>query len=205
MSFLYPSLTSTPSKTMTVQLLVTDEKDRILLVHERGEGVPARRAKPQIGSKPAGWGLPGGGIDEKKNEQQLLEQIMKFLTVYRIEERCFKEMPYAEEIDLRLYLTAVKEGIEETGLLIYPVTILLEEPNSPSHMVVVMSGQFLAGEIQKRSIETDDCGWFNLEHLPHGIYQSHIKRILRGFKVLGRDDLVHKITIDEEKVIQEAV
>lgn len=183
----------------TVQLFVPDTPDfqKILLVHEKGdEEVGIKKPNAIKGNKPAGSGLPGGGIDETQSEQYLVGRILKsLLPIYRISETFFVRMNYNREIELMLYLTAITEGIEETGLLINPVRILFEEQNLPEHKVVMVLGQVIAGNVSKRSIETDGCDWFDLDKLPHDTYLSHTCRIIRSLKVLSRNDLAARVTI----------
>lgn len=191
--------------TRTVQLFTYDfDSQKVLLVHEKGDEVAGTMGSGIDGEKPAGSGLPGGGVDERKSEQVLLERILRaYLPVYKIEERFFREMPFNAEIELKLFLTAVTEGIEETGLLICPVRFLFEEQNSPEHKisehkVIVALGQIIAGSIQKKSIETDGCDWFDLRGLPWDTYRSHVRRIIRALKVLGRYDLAAEVTVQEK-------
>ena len=196
----------------TVQLFTFDfDNQKILLVHEKGdEKTGAKGPGPDVKiRKLAGSGMPGGGIDENKSEHYLAECIQKsLLPIYRISGTSFREMPCDAEMELKLFLTAVTEGIEETGLLICPVRILFEEINGPGHKVVVALGRVTAGSICKRSIETDGCDWFDLHNLPWDTYHSQVRRIIRALKVLGRDDLAAKVTVQEkpkEKKILEAV
>lgn len=191
--------------TRTVQLFITDEDvANVLLVHEKEEtGRTGSLTDGRVGGKPAGWGIPGGGVNKTMADEDLVSQIFRFLPVYGIEGKLFEQMQLGEGIDIVLALTAIKEGLEELGLLIIPVTILFEEQNFSNHKVVVMSGRVVAGKIQKRSIETDDCNWFPFNGLPQGTYHSHRRRIIRALKVLGRDDLAHKVTVEvEEEQVQ---
>ena len=196
--------------TRTVQLFTYDfDRQKVLLVHEKGDEEEGTKGQTTEGKKPPGSGLPGGGVDENKSEEYLAGRILRsLLPIYKIEERFFREMPYNAEIELKLFLTAVTEGIEETGLLIRPVRILFDEKNGPRHEVIVALGQVIAGRISKRSIETDGCDWFDLYGLPWDTYYSHVWRIIRALKVLGRDDLAAKVTVQEkpkEKKTSEAI
>ncbi len=186
-----------PCSSRTVQLFVLDG-EKLLLVHEKGdEEVEGDKSNKSV--KPPGSGLPGGGIDENKSEEYIVNRLRRsLLPVYRIEENLFMNMPLNPDIESKLFLTAITEGIEETGLLICPTRVLFEEQNSPEHKVVVALGNVLGGSILKRSIETNGCDWFNFQNLPWDTYRSHVKRIIKAFKVLGRDDLALKVTIQEK-------
>ncbi|MBI2063817.1 MAG: hypothetical protein HYT65_02395 [Candidatus Yanofskybacteria bacterium] len=196
----------------TIQLFTFDpDSQKVLLVHEKGDEKAGTKELGTKGKKPAGSGLPGGGVDENKSEEILYERILRsLLPVYRIDEIFFREMPWDAEVELKLFLTAITEGIEETGLLIRPTRILFEDGNSfnHNHKVIVALGQVIAGNISKRSIETDGCDWFDTCSLPWDTYHSHVRRIIRALKVLGRDDLAVKVMVQEkpeEKKTLEAV
>lgn len=181
----------------TVQLFVIDG-EKLLLVHEKGDE-EVENVKSNKGVKPPGSGLPGGGIDESKSEEYILSRLLRsLLPVYRIDENLFRGMTFNQDIEPKLFLTAVTEGIEETGLLICPLRVLFEEQNSRDHKVVVALGAVLGGSIQQRSIETNGCNWFNIQNLPWDTYRSHVKRIIKALKVLGRDDMALRVTIEEK-------
>lgn len=200
----------------TIQLFVL-EGDKVILVHDKGDDKPAYNdltgefvTKKHAGSKnhvsdssfidnkPPGWGLPGGGVDQGRSNEELYRQILRFLPVFRIDESIFLNMPVNEAIDLKAFLVAIKEGIEETGLLICPLKTLFEERNAKNHKVIVVEGKVLGGHINKRSMETDDCDWFELGHIPEGTYRSHIGRILKALKSLGLNEVACKVMVDEK-------
>lgn len=162
---------------ITVQAVIINSEGRILLVHEKGED----------GNKPAGWGMPGGGVD--RPIEYLALQIYKFLPFFRInpEKWAAAQEMETEVTNPLVMLTLIKECLEETGLLVFPKRILFEEANAPGHKVVVISAEIVDGEIQKRSLETDDCDWFDMDQLPEGIYGSHIRRIAQARAVLGQE------------------
>lgn len=162
---------------ITVQNLILRDLDReILLVHDRGEP----------GRKRPGYAMSGGSINGFTIESTI-DQIFKFLPVYRIEFQDFYTVLETETgMGSLIFLTSIREGIEETGFLIRPVRVVLEEASNrifaslisnASHKVVVVQAEIVAGNMQKRSIETDDCDWFPLSSLPRDTYRSHVERI----------------------------
>jgi 8-oxo-dGTP pyrophosphatase MutT (NUDIX family) len=168
---------------LTVQALIVRD-DRILLVHERGDEKKAHGTLHALKTeKPPGWGMPGGGVD--KTKEDLLKQISRFLPVYKLNEEKFLAMPYNPGVGIEIFLTLIKECIEETGLLVCPKRVLFIQKISSDHEVIVMGAEILDGEVKKRSIEIDDCDWFPLGQLPEGIYQSHRRRISHALRKQG--------------------
>ncbi|MDO8495591.1 MAG: hypothetical protein Q7S32_03710 [bacterium] len=167
-------------KAITVRLVVIED-DQVLLVHEKGD---------QFSSKPAGWGLPGGGLDGK-NAEELVMSIRRFLPIQsrvppeQVEAMMFTILDFTTDIALDVFLVGVKEGIEETGLVIRPEKKLFEIQNSPEHTIVVVRGNILGGTLSTRNTETDDCRWFSLETLPQGLYVSHERMIRRTMNILS--------------------
>lgn len=183
----------------TVQNVVI-ENEKILLVHEKdhtGEG-----------GRCPGWN-PFGGNTEGWSVERTYRQIINFLPVERIPEQDFLNLleirldddffswlwnhkdykKFMPEIGQLIFLTAIREGIEETGLLVRPTTVLFEErTKSENHRLLVVHSERVSGMIQKRSLETDDCGWFELQVLPEGIYPSHRRRIALAVYKLGIRD-----------------
>lgn len=178
----------------TVRLVVIED-GKVLLVHEKNDG---------FDSKPAGWGLPGGGVDGK-TEQELVELIFRFLPVYsripvdKIRETFENVVNFSTDMDLRIFLVGVKEGIEETGLIIRPERKLYEKKDAPDHTVIVVNGKILGGKISTISTETDDCRWFSLSVLPAKLYVSHFSMIKRSVNILGLKDEVSKEEVIEKK------
>ena len=166
-----------PIEAITVQNLILRNNDtEVLFVHDKGE--------PE-GKRP-GFAMPGGSINSF-TVQSTIDQILKFLPVYRIDFSHFKRLLKMElNMDLLVFLTSIREGIEETGFLIQPIRVVLEEASrnnlssllpNVAHKVVVVKGDVVAGELQERSTETDYCGWFPLTSLPADTYRSHVERI----------------------------
>ncbi len=190
------------SSEKTVKLLIRrtlDQKEQILLVHEKGEVA--------AGGKPAGWGLPGGGV--KSHEGDIFTQITKILPVeVRIPAegggvRLMTETEYVSFLKMvtelpcisepKVLLTAVKEGIEETGFLLKPVRELFREPTRGDHEVILVDCEIIIGRLSKHSTETDDVDWFELENLPQGnlpkgLYKSDAGRIARGMEILRQPE-----------------
>lgn len=170
----------------TVQNFILKD-GKVLLVHERGE--------PGEGGKPSGWGLPGGGVGVARTEEQILNQICKSLPVFggipleKLDQtmKTILDWEWNGE-DLKVFLTAILEGLEETGFLIKPVRELLSEENAPGHQVVVVEGVIVLGELCRHSAETDDCAWFDLDRLPEGVYNSHIRRIAKARQIIEQQE-----------------
>lgn len=186
--------------TFTVQSVVIED-GKILLVHEKdhaGEG----------GRRP-GWNLFGGNTEEWTIERTY-QQIINFLPIevdlsfdenyfrkFLSEDRMdnlffsfFKNHPdyrnQMSQIGQLVYLTSIREGIEETGLLTRPKLVLFEElTRSEKHRLLVIHSVNVAGKIRERSLETDGCGWFDPRHLPEETFPSHRRRIERVIPLLG--------------------
>lgn len=185
---------------ITVQVLVGNEKDEILMVAEKGDieerGDDGRRGKPP------GSGLPGGNIltiYQKSGGTFLAEeliqgdvkQIVNYIDVDGIDRELFEEILRSENdfpkttIGVLVFLTAIRETLEETGLLVQPLTILFEEEVGAGHIVIVVLAKYIAGQITKRTLETKDCNWIPLDRLPGDTYHSHEHRIVEALQRLG--------------------
>lgn len=180
----------------SVQNVVIND-GKILLVHEKDQTVEHK--------KRAGWGMFGGKT-EGYTVQSTVEQIIKFLPVERIPEEDFSELlkirmddnffswfwahreygQFMPEVGQLVFLTAIRESIEETSFLVHPKFVLFEETTkSEDHRLIVVSSEIVSGTMSKRSLETDDCEWFDLLELPEGIYPSHKRRIALAVCKLG--------------------
>src|SRR3989338_7165083 len=187
----------------TVQNVVIQD-GKILLVHEKdhaGEG----------GRRP-GWNLFGGNT-EGWDINRTYRQIINFLPVevdINLDEEFFRNFIRQERMDNEffsffrthkeygnyvtllgsmVYFTAIREGIEETGLLVRPTAVLFEElTKSENHRLIVVHSEIVLGKIKKRSLETYDCGWFDLRNLPEGTFPSHRSRIALAVYKLGIRD-----------------
>lgn len=191
----------TPQKlfNFSVQNVVIND-GKILLVHEKDQTIENK--------KRAGWGMFGGKT-EGYTVNSTVEQIIKFLPIERIPEEDFSNFleiriddcffswfwlhreyeRFMPEIGELAFYTAIREGIEETSLLVRPKFVLFEEPTrSEDHRVIVVSSEIVSGTMNKRSLETDDCRWFDLLDLPEDIYISHKKRIALAVYKLGIRD-----------------
>ena len=204
------------SSEKTVRLLIrrrVGSEEQILLTHEKDER--AKKDERGQSGKSGGWSLPGGGI--KKQEKEIFEEIKKLHAVqlrFPKEgggDRHASQEEYAKYLEvflgfndppvseLKVILTAVKEGLEESGLLIKPVYELFREPTPNSfnnHELVLLDCEVVAGLLQTRSIETDDCRWFGTEKLPDGLYRKHGPWIKRGLEI------VRQLEIDPDLLIE---
>lgn len=183
----------------TIRLLLRRKfggKEEFLLVHEKER------------DKPAGWGLPGGGLREYEGD--IFSQIKKLLPVevrlpdgkdgYRVMDNAEyqsylemiqsfpKEMPALEP---RIVLLAVKEGMEETGFLAKPVKELYRKPsnNGTGHEVILLDCEIITGRLSKRCSEIDDADWFAVDNLPEGdlpegMYSGHYSLLLKGIEAI---------------------
>lgn len=171
----------TESNKTTVQNIVLDKKNRILLVHD----------KAKIGGKPAGWGLPGGKIEDFRTLENLVEQVRLYglygdntITPQDID-RVFYDKGTTVE-DPMIFLTGVKELVEESGYLGIPEQIIFidRDGHNDEHEIVILKTNIIAGNLCQRSIETDDCRWFLTHSLPDNLYNSHYYRIQRSLVLL---------------------
>lgn len=189
-------------KSATVRAFVLEE-NKVLLVHERENNVliedpdginPPRRYSGKR-SKPQGWGLPGGNVDFNSSLEDLIGKLLKFILFFEIASdqknasvilsSLFPERVESEE-EFRLLLELIRESLLETGFLIKPIRQLFrEEVGSSGHKVYVFHCEISAGKLQKRSVETDDCEWFELSKLPDGLFRSHLRRINKSCAILG--------------------
>ena len=137
------------------------ESRRILMVHERPP-------------KPPGSGLPGGKVDG--TTESITAMIRKLLPVLsRLDPDGPEAAPLREAeplCDERIWWTAIKETIEETGLLVLPY-LYREWKTYRNHRVDLIIARPLGGTMLTRSVETDDCGWFIPESIPADTYKSH--------------------------------
>ena len=194
---------------LTVQLVVLEE-GKILLVHNK-----------KYGKKPSGWGMPGGGVpngSEAEISPAIYKGIARFLTHpgYKLMgENEFEEKVVCRQTEIespKIFLGSVKEGIEETGFILFPErTLFVESISSQNHnhdrshnprsistndptrnqVHVILASRVLdCGELIKKTIETDDAKWFRLDELPNGlslvdrIYPSHFERVKRAIEIL---------------------
>jgi 8-oxo-dGTP pyrophosphatase MutT (NUDIX family) len=173
---------------VTVHLLVQQDGKFLLVLN-----------KPEPHGKPAGWGLPGGSIlVENQNMKDLsfktladfaIEHIRTFMRYANIPQEKLdwilsqSTQIATDEIGLLIALTAIREGIEETGFLFMPKKVMFDSMTSITHRVVIVAADIVAGTMQKDTVETDDCDWFDIEHLPEKVYWRHKQRldmILKG-------------------------
>jgi hypothetical protein len=221
--------TSLPCLDLTVQGIILDESlTKILLVHEKGEPNGKRPGWALPGGNTLlehhrNWdvksqtSLPRKQLRYEDVIADSKKQIKHFLCgPAEIENEVVpmskwgnwnKVMSAAEEYmgcgddqqDLLNYLTMIREGLEETGLLLCPVRELFSERvrrDEEDHAIVVIKNRIVAGSIDGRSIETDVCDWYPLDGLPADIYRSHYLRILRGVRMIVQDPLIAKLGVE---------
>jgi hypothetical protein len=138
--------------------------------------------------------LPGGGVEFGPSLEALAEKLVEFICIYKIAPNMdaarielLKAAPEGvkSEYDARLALELMRECLLETGFLIKPVRQLFDHVNGPGHTVYVFHCQIVAGQLQQRSVETDDCRWFGLSELPDDLFRSHVARINKAASMLG--------------------
>lgn len=186
-------------KSATVQAFIYQD-GKILLVHEREEGGlkedpdGVNRPRHYKKGKPSAWALPGGGVEFGPPVGALIQKLLEFICFYRIApdpEVARAELSNAipestgSEYEARLILELIRECLFETGFLVRPVRQLFDQANDPGHTVHVFCGQVVAGQLQQKSVETDDCRWFGLSELPDNLFRSHVARIDKAVSILG--------------------
>jgi len=166
--------------------------------------------KAEVGGKPAGWGLPGGSIltDEQKSRlgdfqfeelaDSAIEQIKEFMRRYDIPLSYLGEILgddtsgiiHGEEdlVGALIYLTAIREGLEEVGVLFRPLSLAFDEMVGLAHRLIIVTAEIVTGEISKVTDETDDCAWVDPDNLPGDSYYSHARRLAIVLK--GREAYV---------------
>ncbi len=195
-------------RTSTVECVALDKRGKILLVHEKSK-------KNKLGfGKPSGWGLPGRGIESDRTFEGLVRDIVTYsyfkenkVTIDDINKVFAVKRPFnpftGEPVDNLSFLTAIKELLEETGFLGIPALVLFTEmlPSNPKHRIIGIYMEIIAGELKKKSAETDDCRWFYPTALPKvegnrelSLYRSHESRIATALSVLGRDSRIGYVT-----------
>lgn len=192
----------------TVQAFIY-QGDKILLVHEKEEGAPIEdpdgiNRPKHCGKKgkPSAWALPGGSVEFGPSVEALIEKLAEFICFYKIapdQEAAWVELSKAtpesteSEDEARLVLELIRECLLETGFLIRPLCLLFDHTNSSGHTVYVFHCQIVAGQLQRRSVETDDCRWFGLSELPTDLFWSHIARINKAASMLGINTGVEEV------------
>ena len=191
-------------RSRTVKMLIVDPKTgKIILVYD----------KAKENGKHEAWGLPGGGIPEKDGEaedirKRLENQVLNFLPVdvYRenmsreaLKRRLWLDWEEADRSyggvkvsDSLIFWTAIKEGIEETGLLLFPCDVLLVDQIRPDHDFILVHAKTITGRLDGRGCDTKKADWFDVCSLPRNIHKSHPGKIKRGLRALGVDARVKR-------------
>ena len=188
---------------ITVQVLIVNDNDEVLMVDEKGDGEVLVDGIVKQNGKPAGWGLPGGNILTVNQRtaktflasallQECYDQIVRFIGVFGIDMEAFEEILHAQNLfpettmGALFALTAIRETLEETGLLVQPIMTLCEERvGEARHPVVTVLARYVDGEIVKRTVETRDCKWVAFNRLPMDTYVSHERRMVTSLAALG--------------------
>jgi 8-oxo-dGTP pyrophosphatase MutT (NUDIX family) len=187
----------------TVQTIVLDDyrQDEILMVYELGDpgGKPAGWALGPGGKtlmehqiKVEKY-LPGRSFigDLKIVRDDTIRQIDFFLSQFGIDKADWETVKNhsgdyiggngnSDLEDGLIFLTAVREGLEEAGLLLDPqreVYCDIVTRNGKSHKVRVLNSEVQSGNICRDSPEIGDCMWFPLNKLPRNTYPSHVTRL----------------------------
>lgn len=117
----------------------------------------------------------------------------------------------------KIILTAIRESLEETGLLIQPVPIV-EIPRGADHKMVICLANIVGGKLKQETKETHGAEWFSLSDLPlsnkevndgdldkpkRGVmYHSHKALYLPGaFRALLKADYPFPETV-RQKILQ---
>lgn len=170
----------------------------ILLVHEREHvGGPTKPVFSDKG-KPAGWGMPGGGVEfYLESEERIQEEMSK---------RNMKNMKFEIAPDLdEDRLAATREVLEETGLLIVPGRLLIRKSEIDErypdylHFIQVYYVRQFKGELTKESDETDDADWFPVSDLPQGMYRKDRARILASVQALIEEGEIEHGIFDQDQ------
>lgn len=161
---------------VTVRAIIIEE-DKILLVHERKNK-----------EKPPGWGLPGGRVDFSRPLSELKKKLAEFLVCYKIssnlkeaEEKISGIVDFSvfSEKETRIILELMRECLLETGFLVKPLNFLFKEERKHGEILVFLCC-VVGGKIEKRTVETDDCDWFEFSSLPTDIFVSHYRMIKKA-------------------------
>jgi len=137
----------------TVFVFIQNEKGEILLVRNKKE--PREKF-----TKPEGWGLPGGGVEEGE----------EFC------EAAFREL----EEETSLTMKEVKISLRKEDIY-YEMRSSREQPNK-THLVVVFRAELLVPADSLKitpTIEADvvEAKWFAPDDFPEDLYRSHRGRI----------------------------
>lgn len=134
----------------------------------------------QFKSKPSGWGLPGGRLNEQ--EQQDENRLESF------KKAAFREL--REE-------TGIRETDVEDFEFCHVSAINIFNDSEPMVIpVVVFAGRALKDIVRETKVpkETDRCSWFPFcpddtptVQFPNGTYPSHIIRVQETVAALRRD------------------
>jgi|SRR3990167_8804339 len=140
----------------TAKCFIMDSYGRVLLVHEKPD------ARPK--GKPAGWGPAGGSVMPQEKLDLIFGEILKLMEENQIlqEEGFMIHVPR----NIAPRLAAIRETLEETGYLVKIVGPPIEFEKTYNHAYLLYPCVILAGQLRKRTTETDDAAWFFTDRLP---------------------------------------
>lgn len=180
--------------TRTIQNLILDPETqtKILLVHNL----------PKVHGRGSGWAMPGGGEDHR-SEAEMWQYLSINLNSEQMNILCGVQEYSKSGInrsgthDKKIFLSAVKEVIEESNCFALPERLLHFSSRISSlpedkkvrvrHELYVFNSTFISGEPKPNRFETDKAGWFDLDKLPTDTYTTHFERISFGLETLGLD------------------
>jgi 8-oxo-dGTP pyrophosphatase MutT (NUDIX family) len=164
-----------------VKVFVENDRDQVLLVDERGKpkeslGTPSRTTEYD---KRPGRGFPGGKVegtveDMERAIRRLLRRQgigMEHMRSVGAGLKRFSGFPH-------VYLTAVKEALEETGMLVIPRDIELFERSAREVVWLVFAREVTNGTRQRLDPQIRGVGWYPTRQLPQGMY-ARAKRMVR--------------------------
>ncbi|MDP3954652.1 MAG: hypothetical protein Q8Q06_04560 [bacterium] len=153
------------------------------------------KSKGHNSKKRSAWGFPGGKVGDLDMTKRLIQNFLP-VEIYKGQsnEKAImnfqKDAPREKSSILmdELFYGAIKEGIEELGVLVFPERNLLMDKTNSSHIFVLVYAPVARGEVSvKRTLETETARWFDLDGLPLNMYPSHIERLDRVANALGID------------------
>ncbi|MBU4348133.1 NUDIX domain-containing protein [Patescibacteria group bacterium] len=154
---------------------------------------------------------------ESMSYEEAVGRITKRASSNKIESKILGNFFYkfnASIKNCKILLTAIRETVEETGLLINPrILKFFPVDRRNKHQSIICLGEIVAGKMKKESEETFNS-WIPLEDLPYAsndlraenfplaasMYASHKKKFLRdGLEILLKEN--YKFPFPEEEVI----
>lgn len=170
-----PTVVSASVLPEVVKVHIMDDCGQVLLVRERGKKNDAHTTDGATSKwrKPPGWGLPGGKVEG--TPEQMVEGIRYHLRKQGIDPRRFdacvavarKRFAKFEHV----YLTAIKEVLEETGHLVSPTRIDLWRRSDREVVWFVCARTVAYGFREGLDVHIEGRAWFPQTDLPDGTYK----------------------------------